>query len=69
MNRRSVVLVLIVASVCCLTMALVDGVICPGYMVKSAIKIALFMIVAKRSASPPVKKTKRPGFSLSQALI
>lgn len=45
MNRRSVVLVLIVASVCCLTMALVDGVLRPGYGAKSAIKAAMFMLI------------------------
>ena len=45
MKKRSTILVLIVTIICCLAMALVDGVIRPGYAVKSAIKIALFMLI------------------------
>ncbi len=45
MKKRSTILVLIVTVICCLAMALVDGVIRPGYAVKSAIKIALFMLI------------------------
>lgn len=45
MKNKSTMLILAVTVICCSVMALVDGVICPGYMVKSAIKIALFMIV------------------------
>ena len=45
MKKRSVMLVLAVTMICCLIMALVDGVLHPGYAVKSAIKIALFMLV------------------------
>ncbi len=33
------------ALVCCLAMALVDGVLQPGYFIKSAIKILLFLLV------------------------
>ena len=45
MKKRSTILVLIVTVICCLAMALVDGVLRPGYAVKSAIKIALFMLI------------------------
>ena len=45
MKKRSTIIVLIVTVICCLAMALVDGVIRPGYAVKSAIKIALFMLI------------------------
>lgn len=44
MKKRSIILVLSVAVLCCAVMALVDGVIRPGYVVKSAIKIAMFML-------------------------
>ena len=45
MKKRSTTLVLFVTVICCLAMALVDGVLRPGYAVKSAIKIALFMLI------------------------
>ena len=45
MKKRSIILVLTVTIICCLAMALVDGVLRPGYAVKSAIKIALFMLI------------------------
>ena len=45
MQKRRTVLVLSVTIICCLMMALVDGVLHPGYVVKSAIKIALFMLI------------------------
>ena len=45
MKKRSVILVLIVAVICCVAMALVDGVLRPGYAVKSAIKVALLMLI------------------------
>ena len=45
MKKRSTILVLIVTIICCLAMALVDGVLRPGYAIKSAIKIALFMLI------------------------
>ena len=44
-QKRSTIIVLIVTVICCLAMALVDGVIRPGYAVKSVIKIALFMLI------------------------
>ncbi|MBQ8359891.1 MAG: CPBP family intramembrane metalloprotease, partial [Oscillospiraceae bacterium] len=45
MKKRSIILVLIVTVICCVAMALVDGVIRPGYAVKSAIKVAIFMLI------------------------
>ena len=45
MRKRSTILVLSVTIICCLAMALVDGVLRPGYAVKSVIKIALFMLI------------------------
>ena len=39
------ILILIAAAICCGIMALVDGVIQPGYAVKSAIKIAVFALI------------------------
>ena len=45
MKKRSVILVLTVTVICCLVMALVDGVLRPGYGVKSAIKAAMFMLI------------------------
>ena len=45
MKKRSVILVLTVTVVCCAAMALVDGVLRPGYGVKSAIKIAMFLLI------------------------
>ena len=45
MKKRSTTLILLVTVICCLAMALVDGVLRPGYAVKSAIKIALFMLI------------------------
>lgn len=43
MKRNSTAWVIGIALVCCLAMALVDGVLRPGYAVKSVIKIALFL--------------------------
>ena len=45
MKKRSIALVLTVTAICCLAMALTDGVLCPGYAAKSAIKIAVFMLI------------------------
>ena len=45
MKKRSIILVLLVTAICCLVMALVDGVLRPGYAVKSAIKVAMFMLI------------------------
>lgn len=45
MKKRSIMLILVVTMICCLVMALVDGVLRPGYAFKSAIKVAMFMLV------------------------
>lgn len=45
MKKRITILVIAVTVICCLAMALVDGVIRPSYEIKSAIKIALFMLI------------------------
>ena len=45
MKKHQTVLILLVTIICCLMMAMVDGVLRPGYAVKSAIKIALFMLI------------------------
>lgn len=45
MKKRSAVAVMVVTVLCCLIMALVDGVIRPGYAVKSAIKIVVFLLI------------------------
>ena len=45
MKKRSIILVLAVTVICCLTMALVDGVLRPGYAAKSAIKVAMFVLI------------------------
>lgn len=45
MKRKSLFLVLSVTAVCCILMALVDGVLRPGYAVKSLIKLSAFMLV------------------------
>lgn len=45
MKYRSGTRVLAVTVICCLIMAVVDGVLRPGYAVKSAIKIAVFMLI------------------------
>jgi len=45
MKKRSSIVVLSVTVLCCLAMALVDGVWQPGYAVKSAVKMALFLLI------------------------
>lgn len=45
MKHRSMLRVLTVTAVCCAAMALVDGVIRPGYALKSAVKLALFLLL------------------------
>ena len=75
MKKRSTVIVLSVMLVCCLAMALVDGVFRPGYAVKSAIKIALFMLVPliatgidKNILYLPLLRPKKKGLLLAIAL-
>lgn len=45
MKKRSAILVVVLTVLSCLVMALVDGVLRPGYAAKSAIKIAVFMLI------------------------
>lgn len=45
MKKRSAILVIVLTVLSCLVMALVDGVLRPGYAAKSAIKIAVFMLI------------------------
>lgn len=45
MKQKSMISVIAVTAVCCAAMALVDGVLRPGYAVKSAIKLALFLLL------------------------
>lgn len=45
MKKRGTVIIIFVTAVCCLVMALVDGVLRPGYALKSAIKIVMFMLI------------------------
>ena len=45
MKKRSIIIVLSVTLLCCVAMALVDGVWQPGYAVKSATKMALFLLI------------------------
>ncbi len=44
-KKKSVCLVLSVSLLCCAAMAVVDGVWQPGYALKSAVKIALFLLL------------------------
>ena len=45
MVQKNHIRVMIAAAFCCGVMALVDGVIQPGYAVKSAIKLAVFALI------------------------
>lgn len=45
MKKKSVAWILAVTVLSCLLMALVDGVLRPGYAVKSAIKLGLFLLI------------------------
>ena len=45
MKKRSIILVLAVTVLCCLVMALVDGVLRPSYGLKSAIKAGMFLLI------------------------
>lgn len=45
MKTKSIPLILIATVLCCIGMALVDGVLRPGYAIKSAIKVALFLLI------------------------
>ncbi len=43
--KKTKIAILIMVAVCCVIMALIDGVIQPGYWAKSGIKLALFLAV------------------------
>ena len=45
MNKKNIRLLVCAAFVCCGIMAVVDGIIQPGYVIKSAIKISLFLLI------------------------
>ena len=45
MKKSSILSIVSVTLLCCLVMTLVDGLWCPGYAVKSAIKATLFLLV------------------------
>ncbi len=45
MNRKSAFRLILAAALCCGMMALVDGILRPGYAVKSAIKICIFLLI------------------------
>ena len=45
MNKKNTLILVLIGIVCCLAMTLVDGVIRPGYIPKSAIKICLFLLL------------------------
>ena len=45
MKKQSIILILVITVICCLAMALVDGVLRPVYAVKSAIKVAVFLLI------------------------
>lgn len=42
--QKSIILIYGITVLCCLVMAFVDGILHPGYAIKSAIKIALFLL-------------------------
>lgn len=44
-SRKTAVVVLAVAVMCCVIMAMVDGVIRPGYAIKSASKLLVFLVL------------------------
>ncbi len=80
MRKKAAVSVLLVSLACCGAMTLVDGVWMPGYGVKSAVKIALFLIfpflcsflnpeVVYRSLFRPNKKGLLVAFPLGIALF
>ena len=68
MKKRSLLFVILTALVCGAVMALVDGVLKPGYAVKSVIKIALFSLLPlavslldKNIVYLPLLRPKRKG--------
>lgn len=43
--KKNVMLICVTAAVCCAVMAVVDGILQPGYAIKSGIKIAVFLVL------------------------
>lgn len=43
-NKKSAVIIIITVTLCCAAMAVTDGIIKPPYLLKSIIKLALFMV-------------------------
>lgn len=75
MKKRSAILVIVLTVLSCLVMALVDGVLRPGYAAKSAIKIAVFMLIPLMAtrADPdilylPLLRPKKKGLLTAIAL-
>lgn len=75
MKKRSVILIFAVTILCCAIMALVDGVIRPNYAIKSAIKMATFLllplVISKTERDVlylPLFKAKKKGLLPSVAL-
>ena len=75
MKKKSVISILAVTVFCCAVMALVDGVLRPGYVVKSAIKLAVFMVLPwiVSAVAPDVVylqllKPKKKGLAVACAL-
>ena len=52
--KKTHLTVILAAIFCCAVMSLIDGVIRPGYAVKSAIKIALFLGIPVLLAREPM---------------
>ena len=79
MNKKSFLSIIILSFACCIAMALVDGLWQPGYLIKSAIKIILFLLVPVLyslkdkeiqlfSILKPTKKGFKTAFSLAVPL-
>ena len=75
MKKRSAYLVLAVTVICCAVMAFVDGVLHPGYAVKSAIKIAAFLLIPLLASQIdrdvlylPLLKPKKKGLLIALGL-
>lgn len=67
--KRSAISVMLTALLCCTLMAIVDGIIQPGYWVKSTIKITLFLLIPlllsrldRSLASREIFRFRRRGF-------
>lgn len=75
MEKKATISIILTATICCGIMALVDGVIQPGYGIKSAIKIMLFLLLPfllsrlnKEVAFGELFHFRRKGFLVALAL-